>query len=177
MMENLGSSIRRARAFPKSDAQCLPANAVRRGQGVSRSSRLRLEKIEKYNTIRLGTWNVGSMTGRSREITDIMKERRVDILCVQETEWKGNRAREIGGGFKLIYYGRETRRNGVCIIVSEDVKSNVLDVKRVRGRIIKVKLMVKDRTVNIVSTYAPQTGCPEEDKQQCHAGRISLRLW
>ena len=48
---------------------------------------------------------MGSMTGRGCAITGLMKERKVDVLCMQETRWIGNKAKELGDGFKLIYGG------------------------------------------------------------------------
>ena len=45
------------------------------------------------------------MTGRGRELEDMMGQRNVDILCQHETKWKGNKARNIGGGCKLFYGG------------------------------------------------------------------------
>ncbi|KAK3569563.1 hypothetical protein QTP86_001258 [Hemibagrus guttatus] len=42
-----------------------------------------------------------------------MERRKVDILCVQETRWKGSKACSIGAGFKLFYYGVDSKRNGV----------------------------------------------------------------
>ena len=41
------------------------------------------------------------MTGKGREVTDLIKRRGLDILCVQETRWKGERARCIGGGYTV----------------------------------------------------------------------------
>ena len=43
------------------------------------------------------------MTGRGRELVDMMERRNVDILCQQETKWKNSKARNIGGGCKLFY--------------------------------------------------------------------------
>ncbi|KAK3541862.1 hypothetical protein QTP86_008193 [Hemibagrus guttatus] len=51
--------------------------------------------------------------GKGRELADMMERRKVDILCVQETRWKGNKARSIGAGFKLFYYEVDSKRNGV----------------------------------------------------------------
>jgi exonuclease III len=34
--------------------------------------------------VRVGTWNVGSLTGKLREVVDTMIRQRVNILCVQE---------------------------------------------------------------------------------------------
>ena len=49
---------------------------------------------------------------REREVADIMERRKLDILRVQETEWKGSKTRNFGGGWKLIY-----DFNGADIIV------------------------------------------------------------
>ena len=51
------------------------------------------------------TANIGSMTVKSREIADTMHIRKIMIACVQETKWKGSKAKEIGEGFKLYYQG------------------------------------------------------------------------
>ena len=53
--------------------------------------------------MRVGTLNTGSMTGRGREVADMIKRRRVDILCVQETRWNGEKAMELGDGYKLYF--------------------------------------------------------------------------
>ena len=64
--------------------------------------------------MRVGTLNVGTMTGRGRELTDLMDRRKVGVLCVQETRWKGYKARELCGDCKLYYSGADERwRNGV----------------------------------------------------------------
>ena len=45
--------------------------------------------------IRVGTLNIGTMTRRGRELVDMMEQRNVDILCLQETKWKGSKARTL----------------------------------------------------------------------------------
>jgi hypothetical protein len=39
-------------------------------------------KLVGQSRIRLGSWNVGSLTGKLRELVDIAIRRRVNILCV-----------------------------------------------------------------------------------------------
>ena len=51
--------------------------------------------------IRVGTLNIETMTGRGRQLGDMMERKNVDILCLQETKWKGSKARNIGGGCKI----------------------------------------------------------------------------
>ncbi|KAK3568353.1 hypothetical protein QTP86_004945 [Hemibagrus guttatus] len=57
-----------------------------------------------------------------------MERRKVDIRCVQETRWKGSKARSIGAGFKLFYYGVDSKRNGVGVVLKEEFVRNVLEV-------------------------------------------------
>ena len=90
----------------------------------------------KFIHVRFMTANIGSMTGKSREITDIMHRRRkIKIACVQKSKWKGSKAKEIGEGFKSYYHDICRARNGIGIIAE-----NVM--------------------LNIFSVHAPQVGCP-----------------
>ncbi|XP_066969208.1 craniofacial development protein 2-like [Macrobrachium rosenbergii] len=94
----------------------------------------------------------------------MMNTRRVDILCVQETRWRGNKAKEIRRGCKLLYSGAEENgRSGVGIIVNSELKEKVVEVKRSGSRIMKVKLMLSEEVLNVISAYAPQAGCDEEE--------------
>jgi exonuclease III len=62
----------------------------------------RVRKLAEPSRLRVGTWNVGSLMGKLREIVDTMIRRRVNILCVQETKWNGQKAKEVEDtGFKL----------------------------------------------------------------------------
>ncbi|KAK3514576.1 hypothetical protein QTP70_021628, partial [Hemibagrus guttatus] len=95
-----------------------------------------------------------------------MERRKVDILCVQETRWKGSKARSIGAGFKLFYYGVDSKRNGVGVVLKEEFVRNVLEVKRVSDRVMSLKLEIEGVMLNVVSGYAPQVGCELEEKER-----------
>ncbi|KAK3525841.1 hypothetical protein QTP70_010897 [Hemibagrus guttatus] len=95
-----------------------------------------------------------------------MERRKVDILCVQETRWKGSKARSIGAGFKLFYYGVDSKRNGVGVVLKEEFVRNVLEVKRVSDRVMSLKLKIEGVMMNVVSGYAPQVGCELEEKER-----------
>ena len=99
----------------------------------------------RCSLIRVGTLNIGTMTGRGRELADMMERRNEDILCLQETKWKGSKARNIGGGCKIFYYGADGRKNGIGIVLRE-------------------KLEVNGSILNIVSAYAPQVNNSMEEK-------------
>ncbi|KAK3522813.1 hypothetical protein QTP86_002563, partial [Hemibagrus guttatus] len=100
--------------------------------------------------------------GKGRELADVMERRKVDILCVQETRWKGSKARSIGAGFKLFYYGVDSKRNGVGVVLKEEFVRNVLEVKRVSDRVMSLKLEFEGVMLNVVSGYAPQVVLPDD---------------
>ncbi|PUZ38091.1 hypothetical protein GQ55_9G169400 [Panicum hallii var. hallii] len=104
-----------------------------------------VRKLAEPTRIRLGSWNVGSLTGKLRELVDVAIRRRVNILCVQETKWKGQKAKEVeGSGFKLWYTGTTSGRNGVGILIDKSLKDGVVDVRRQGDRIILVRLVIGD---------------------------------
>ncbi|XP_063586290.1 craniofacial development protein 2-like [Penaeus indicus] len=134
-------------------------------RGLPHQERVRPKKL--VQNLRIGTLNVGTMTGRYRDMVNLMIERRVDVLCVQETRWTRNKAKELGEGFKLIYGGADDdKRNGIGIILSRDLKDLVTEVNRRNDRIMWVWLVLEIFSVNIFNVYAPQTGCTEEEKAQ-----------
>ena len=86
------------------------------------------------------------------------------ILCLQETKWKGSKARNIEGGCKLFYNGADGRKNGIGIVVREELVKSILEVTRLSDRLMAMKLEVKGSILNIVSAYAPQVNNSVEEK-------------
>jgi hypothetical protein len=96
-----------------------------------------------------------------------MIRRHVNILCIQETKWKGQKAKEVEDtGFKLWYTGNTSTKNGVSIVLDKSLKDGVVDIKRQGDRIILVKLLVGDLVFNVINAYAPQIGLNESVKMQ-----------
>ena len=111
-----------------------------------------VRKLVEPTRIHIGSWNVGSLTDKLRELVDTTIRRRVNILCVQETKWKGQKAKEVENmGFKLWYTGTVANKNGVGILIDKSLKNGVVDVKRQGDRIILVKLVVGDLVFNVIS--------------------------
>ena len=136
----------------------------RRKRGGRRVKRPQEVWKGKCLPVRVGTLNIGTMTGRGRELADLMEQRNVDILCLQETKWKGSKARNIGGECKLFYNGADGRKNGIGIVMREELDESLLEVKRVSDRLMVMKLKVKGHILNIVSAYAPQDNSSMEEK-------------
>ncbi|PUZ77144.1 hypothetical protein GQ55_1G347200 [Panicum hallii var. hallii] len=147
----------------------LHPGVVKNEQGSLHFSRRvrRVRKLPEPTRIRLDSWNVGSLTGKLRELVDVAIRRRANILCVQETKWKGQKAKEVeGSGFKLWYTGTTSGRNGVGILIDKGLKDGVVDVRRQGDRIILVWLVIGDLVLSVISAYAPQVGFSESSKSQ-----------
>ena len=71
--------------------------------------------------MRVWSWNIGTLQGKSIELVKILKKRRVSVACVQETKWVGTKARDVDR-YKLWYAGSVRHRNGVGILVDEDLR-------------------------------------------------------
>ena len=72
-----------------------------------------------------------------------MKRREMEVLYVQETKWKGDRARKMEEGYKMLHAGGDGRSNGVGIIVNVEISKEVVRVERWQGRIIAVWMMIR----------------------------------
>ncbi|KAK6739842.1 hypothetical protein RB195_008374 [Necator americanus] len=90
-----------ARAYPRSDTHCPRPGIVANMRGLPARGRSRPKKLilhRQQHPVLLATLNVGTLTGRSRELADSLRKRCVDICCVQETRWKDSKSRELGHG-------------------------------------------------------------------------------
>ncbi|EYC25386.1 hypothetical protein Y032_0012g1856 [Ancylostoma ceylanicum] len=84
--------------------------------------------------------NVGTMTGCSRELADMLERRRTDICAVQET-------------------GACKTKAGVGIIVSEKFREAVIEAQRYDDRLMKI--MIASGSVKIHFFYA-RTGLSDK---------------
>ena len=117
--------------------------------------------------VRIGSWNVGSMSGKAGEVADVLNRRKVMVCCVQETRWKGGSARWIGGGmYKFFWVGCERGDAGVGVIGERSLAEKVLEVRRVSERLIMLKLVMYGRIWRIISAYAPQVGKEDVEKER-----------
>ena len=131
----------------------------RRGGKQWRRRKERNEERKKAKEIKLrvATLNVGTM----KEVANLMERRGVDILCVQETLWKGERAKCIGGEYKMWYCGSGNKKNGVGIILKKEHVDRVMELWRVTDKIIQLDGVI----LNVISAYAPQVRCIHEEKE------------
>ena len=140
----------------------------RGGKQWRRKKRNEERKKAKKIKLRVATLNVGIMTSKGREVADLMEQRGVNIFCVQETRWIEEKARCIGGRYKMWYCGSGNKKNGVGIILKKEHVDKVVELWRVTDRIICLKMELNHAMLNVISAYAPQVGCIHEEKK--HSG-------
>ncbi|XP_059310054.1 uncharacterized protein LOC132061218 [Lycium ferocissimum] len=117
--------------------------------------------VREGSSLRVGSWTIGTLTGKSIELVRILKKRRINIACVQETKWVGSRAKDVDE-YKLWFSGRSRDRNGVGILVDNDLRDQVVGVKRVNDRLITIKLVIEGFILHISSAYASQADLGEK---------------
>ena len=109
-----------------------------------------------------------SLTGRSGELVEALGERRIDIACVQEIRWRGSSYRYFGATgkrYKLFWMGSDAKTEGVGIFVAEKWVDSVVSVERHSERIMALKMVLRDRLLNVFTVYAPHSGKPDEVKE------------
>ena len=98
---------------------------------------------------------MGTMEGKALEVVEMMKRWNIEVLCVQETKWKRDRARKMADGYKMLHAGGDGESNGVGIIVNVGISKEVVPVERWQGRIIAVWMMIRQQMVCVISVYGP----------------------
>ena len=133
------------------------------GSGPTRST----SHETPQDTLKIASWNVGTMRGRSSEVVETITRRNIDLCCVQEVRWRGASARYLTGKdsrYKFFWVGNDQGTSGVGILLAEKWVEKVYDIKRVSDRIMLIKLLIGESIVTVLSVYAPQTGLDESAK-------------
>ena len=64
---------------------------------------LALKENKRFNAetvvanYRFGTWNIGTLKGKSDEVCKVLRRRKVKVCCIQEVRWKGGGSRALQG--------------------------------------------------------------------------------
>ena len=56
-------------------------------------------------------------------------------------------------------------RNRVGIVLSNDLKEDLISVSKRSDIVMSIKLGVEETVINSICAYAPQVGCTEEEKE------------
>ncbi|GJZ57942.1 retrovirus-related pol polyprotein LINE-1, partial [Tanacetum coccineum] len=151
-------------------------------EGLGRPSGTRRDgRVAAFRRIMVGSWSVGSITGKLLELVDALERRKVDIACFQETKWKGAGNRE-ANGYKLWYSGSLTARNGVGVILKAGRKGVPDEPTTDPRRRFKWAYRSSDRGIRRVGVVAPKLiicWCEEDTSRRVKTGGSALPriLW
>ena len=105
-------------------------------------------EVGQSDTLKIASWNIGTMRGRSSEIVETITRRNVDLCCVQEVRWRGASARYITGkDSRYKFFWNDQGTSGIGVLLAEKWVDKVYDIKQVSDRIMLIKLLLKRRSI------------------------------
>lgn len=107
--------------------------------------------------MKFGTWNIQGIAPKYIEVFEQLTKFRVDVCALTETKKKGM-GMEIRGDYVHIYSGvpKEKRaKAGISIAIHKRYKMFIKDWESVNERIIKVRIQVFNRNLQVIGIYAP----------------------
>jgi len=111
-----------------------------KAEGCVHDDTPRADKLRKG--FRVGTWNTDSLAGRAGELVEVLVGRRMDLACVQETQWRGSGCRffgAIGKRYKLFWMGSKVKSDVLEIFVAEKWVDSVVSVEMHSERVLALK--------------------------------------
>jgi len=114
--------------------------------------------------LQIGTWNVRTLfqPGKLDNSIQEMKKMNLDIMGMAETRWteEGKITKE---NHTMIYSGGSEHRNGVGILMKNNIAKSMVGFWAISERVIMVKLEAKPFNINIIQVYAPTQDHNEEE--------------
>jgi len=101
-----------------------------------------VSKINLRKNIRLATWNVQTLheTGKLDNVIREMNSCSISLLDIAKVTWTGCKHFTAASGELVIYSGEDTHSAGVAVILSKQVKPNLLAYKAISERLMYVRI-------------------------------------
>ncbi|CAF3749773.1 unnamed protein product [Rotaria sp. Silwood1] len=139
------------------------ANCPRRHGGSAQClngtfSRTKHQHQQRQCKMKIGTWNVTSLTGKEFELIEEAKKYQLDILGISSTKRKGQGTLALNNGWQLFYSGVDQSTHaqaGVAILLNPLLADAVLEWKPINERVALIRLQLKATTLTIIQVYAP----------------------
>ena len=107
------------------------------------------------------------MVGKLEEVKREMKRYGLNILGVSEVRWKGQGDFN-SDGMRVIYSGGDQCKQGVALILDEEVGRRVIEVNQVSDRLIMIKINAKPVDVVLIQVYMPTTEYEDEEIEEMY---------
>ena len=120
----------------------------------------------KRKLLKIATMNVSTLNGKEEEIVERMQARKLDILGLCETRYRGSGRKVLHDDYLLIYSGGDEARHGVAVIIKPSLASRVKTEKTINERMMSVTLQLEEKSLKVIQVYAPQQGRPNLEKEE-----------
>ena len=124
----------------------------------------RTKKRNKADRLRIGTWNVRTMSrkGKLENLKREMERNRLDVVGVSEMRWRG-----VGDfwseDYRVIYAGGEENSRGVGIVLRKELAKRITKIIQKSDRLMLVRIQNEPRDIVIVQVYMPTTDYNDEE--------------
>jgi exonuclease III len=118
--------------------------------------------------MRFGTWNIKSLNGKEVEIVREMEKYRLELLGLNEVKKKGSGEKRLEKGFIRRYSVSAINRakEGVGVIVSDELDKRVTGWNPVSSRIITLEFDLEEEKITLIQVYDPTEDAIVQEKEQ-----------
>ena len=84
--------------------------------------------------VQVGTWNLGSLSGKGGEVCEELRKSMIDVCCLQEVRLRGQGTRMLGierRRYKLWWSGKKDGVGCVGVMVKDELCEKLVEVRRV----------------------------------------------
>ena len=120
---------------------------------------------------KLGTWNCKSLNfiGSTRILSDVVKDRKFDIVALQEVCWKGCMVRSFRGNHTIYQSCGDTHELGTAFMVVGEMQKRVIGWWPVSDRMCRLRIKGRFFNISIINVHSPHLGSTDDDKDEFYA--------
>ena len=130
--------------------------------------------VRNKDKLKIGTWNVRTLYEKGKFTNVQLEMTRLDIDMLCEVRWKGA-GKITSNGYTFIYSGGNEHRNGVGLMMKNDVAKLVSGYWPVSERVLVVRIKGNPFDLSIIQVYAPISDCSDEKIDELYEQLESAR--
>jgi len=127
------------------------------------------QSIQLRKKLRIGTWNVRSMSqlGKTQILGRELDRNGVSVCGLSEVRWEGRGHFTTLEGHTIVYSGDKVRgQQGVAMWLHKRVAGTLIGYEPTNSRLMVVRINARPRCISFIQVYAPTSGAEEETVEQ-----------
>lgn len=130
-----------------------------------------IKRLQEQEKIRIGTWNVTTMSqaGKVNNAIQEMTRMKIDVMGVSEMRWPGSGSINISE-HQVYYSGTDNGKHekGVGIILTKKMNAYVCNFIPITERVMLIQMKARPVDINIIQVYAPTADKEEQEIQDLY---------